>query len=81
MRKDKVAKLTKPAGHGKLDQLLDFSHGPSVKKNQHIIDMKISLSKRFVALSRKTSNDVTQIQAAKVLHTSRSSIKAMMAVW
>jgi DNA-binding XRE family transcriptional regulator len=71
MRKNKAAKLMKAGWKvGSASDFLGLSEEESA-----IIDMKISLSKKLVAL-RKTSQ-LTQVQAAKVLHTSQSRIAKM----
>ena len=47
------------------------------KEEIAIIDIKISLSKKFATIRR--SSNLTQIQAAKTLHTSQSRIAKMEA--
>jgi DNA-binding XRE family transcriptional regulator len=71
MRKEKETKLKKAGWKvGSAADFLGLSDDESA-----IIDMKISLSKKFITL-RKASR-LTQMQAAKILHTSQSRIAKM----
>jgi DNA-binding XRE family transcriptional regulator len=71
MRKEKATKLKKAGWKvGTASDFLRLSQEESA-----LIDMKISLSKKFVTLRK--SSKLTQVQAAKVLHTSQSRIAKM----
>ncbi len=73
MKKDKIEKLEK-AGW-KVGSVSDFLN--LKPEEEAIIDIKISLAKKFQNL-RKSAN-LTQVQAAKVLNTSQSRVARMEA--